>query len=67
MIETIVSSSEKPKLRDTKVKVYPYMSQVPLELSGKFDTEISSESVNRVETFYVAKGPSCSLVSWKRY
>ena len=54
----------KPQLVETSAKVYPYMSDKPLTLCGKFRATVTSGSCSSVETFYVAKGSSSSILSW---
>ena len=54
----------KPQLAETSAKVYPYMSDEPLTLCGKFRATVASGSSSSVETFYVAKGSSSSVLSW---
>lgn len=54
----------KPQLAETSAKVYPYMSDKPLTLCGKFRATVTSGSCSSVETFYVAKGSSSSILSW---
>jgi hypothetical protein len=54
----------KPQISETKTKVYPYMSEKPLNLCGKFEAEVSSKLGSSEETFYVAKGSSNSILSW---
>ena len=54
----------KPQLAETSAKVYPYMSDKPLTLCGKFRAAVTSGSCSSVETFYVAKGSSSSILSW---
>ena len=54
----------KPQLAETRAKVYPYMSDKPLILCGKFRATFTSRSCSSVETFYVAKGSSSSILSW---
>ena len=46
-------------------RVYPYMSSKPLELCGKFQSDGTNKQDTCSGTFYVAKGPSRSLLSWK--
>ena len=55
----------KPVLSPSSIKVYPYMSDKPLHLCGVFKSDISSCHETCNTTFYVAKGPSRSLISWK--
>ena len=54
----------KPQLAETSAKVYPYMSDKPLTLCGKFRATVTSGSCSSVETFSVAKGSSSSILSW---
>ena len=54
----------KPQLVETSAKVYPYMSDKPLTLCGKFRATVTSGSCSSVETFSVAKGSSSSILSW---
>ena len=54
----------KPQLAETRAKVYPYMSDKPLILCGKFRATVTSGSCSSVETFYVATGSSSSILSW---
>ena len=54
----------KPQLVETSAKVYPYMSDKPLTLCGKFRATVTNGSSSSVETFYVAKGSSSSILSW---
>ena len=53
----------KPQLVETSAKVYPYMFDKPLTLCGKFRATATSGSGSSVETFYVAKGSSSSILS----
>ena len=46
-------------------RLYPYMSSKPLELCGKFQSDVTNKQDTCSGTFYVAKGPSRSLLSWK--
>ena len=55
----------KPPLQSSNTKVYPYMSDKPLDLCGKFKANISSGQHACLGTFYVINGPSDSLLSWK--
>ena len=54
----------KPQISETKTKVYPYMSENPLSLCGKFEAKVSSKLGSSEEIFYVAKGSSNSILSW---
>ena len=54
----------KPRLSETKTKVYPYMSRNPLSLKGKFNANVKSGLNSADEVFYVAKGSSSSILSW---
>ena len=53
----------KPQISETKTKVYPYMSEKPLNLCGKFEAKVSSKLGSSEEIFYVAKGSSNSILS----
>jgi len=55
----------RPPLVESVTKVYPYMSPKPLNLCGKFQTEVTKDRQTCTETFHVTKGPSSSLLSWK--
>ena len=46
-----------PQLTETSAKVYPYMSDKPLNLCGKFQATLTAE------TFYVAKDDIMSVKS----
>jgi transposase InsO family protein len=54
-----------PRLASTTTRIFPYMSETPLELRGRFEAELRNDGVSCRETFYVAEGPSTSLLSWK--
>ena len=53
-----------PHLLSTSTQIYPYMTTEPLELCGTFRANISSSHGASVETLYVAKGSSSSILSW---
>ena len=55
----------RPVLLSCTTRVYPYMSSKPLELCGKFQSDVTNKQDTYSGTFYVAKGPSRSLLSWK--
>ena len=55
----------KPKLSGTNEKIFPYGSNKPLPLVGKCDCELETEKKFSVETFFVVKGTTACLVSWK--
>jgi hypothetical protein len=57
--------SPRPSLEQTRIKVYPYKTETPLPVLGQFTSIVASETVNRTETFYVVKGTSGSLLSWR--
>ncbi|CAB3993644.1 Hypothetical predicted protein [Paramuricea clavata] len=57
--------SPRPSLEQTRIKVYPYQTETPLPVLGQFTSTVASETVNRTETFYVVKGTSGSLLSWR--
>lgn len=54
-----------PKLAPSSVKIYGYQSKVPLCILGTFDTTLESETKKLDAKFYVVKGSSGSLLSWK--
>ena len=54
-----------PKLEPSSVKSYGYLSKVPLRALGKFSTKLESETKKMHARFYVVKGSSGSLLSWK--
>jgi hypothetical protein len=62
---TFAKLRTKPKLRGTNEKIFPYGSNKPLPLVGKCDCEIETEKKFSVETFFVVKGTTGCLVSWK--
>ena len=53
-----------PVLLSCTTIMYPYMSSKPLELCGKFQSDVTNKQDTCSGTFYVAKGPSRSLLSW---
>jgi hypothetical protein len=53
-----------PKLQRDKIKIYPYGSQTPLSVLGKFTGVIESKRKMSNTTFYVVKGNSGSLLSY---
>jgi hypothetical protein len=57
--------SPRPSLEQTRIKVYPYQTETPLPVLGQFTSIVASETVNCTETFYVVKGTSGSLLSWR--
>ncbi len=57
--------SPRPTLERTRIKVYPYQTETPLPVLGQFTSIVASETVHRTETFYVVKGTSGSLLSWR--
>jgi hypothetical protein len=57
--------TDRPPLLPSKSKIYPYMSEKPLNLCGKFEAELRNQQHSYRETFYVISGPSSSLLSWK--
>jgi hypothetical protein len=57
--------SPQPPLVSSKTKIFPYMSKEPLFVCGKFQTKLKSDKCECSDTFYVVKGPSSSLISWK--
>ena len=62
---TFAKLRTKPKLSRTNEKIFPYGSNKPLPLVGKCDCEIETEKKFSVETFFVVKGTTGCLVSWK--
>jgi len=54
-----------PKREPSSVKIYGYQSKVPLSVLGKFSTTLESETKKLRAKFYVLKGSSGSLLSWK--
>lgn len=57
--------TKQPSLEKTRVKVYPYQSDTPLPVLGKFTAPITSTRSTRNEIFHVVKGTSGSLLSWQ--
>ena len=55
----------KPKLNKTNEKIFPYGSNKPLPLVGKCKCEVETEKKFSVETFFIVKGTTGCLVSWK--
>ena len=55
----------RPVLLSCTTRVYPYMSSKPLELCGKFQSDVTNKQNTCSGTFYVVKGPSRSLLSWE--
>ena len=62
---TFAKLRTKPKLSGTNEKIFPYGSNKPLPLVGKCDCEVETEKKFSVETFFVVKGTTGCLVSWK--
>ena len=54
-----------PKLEPSSVKIYGYQSKVPFGVLGKFSTTFEAETKKLRAKFYVVKGSSGSLLSWK--
>ena len=54
-----------PKLEPSSVKIYGYQSKVTLGVFGKYSTTLESETKKLRAKFYVVKGSSGSLLSWK--
>ena len=54
---------EKPALRPTMVKIFPYKSQVPLAIYGVFSGTAMAFGNSHISQFYVAKGKHGSLLS----
>ncbi len=57
--------SPRPTLERTRIKFYPYQTETPLPVLGQFTSIVASENVHRTATFYVVKGTSGSLLSWR--
>ena len=57
--------SPRPSLKQTHIKVYPYQTETPIPVLGQFTSNITSGTAHRTETFYVVKGTSGSLLSWR--
>lgn len=53
------------KREPSSVKIYGYQSKVPLSVLGKFSTTLESETKKLRAKFFVVKGSSGSLLSWK--
>ena len=57
--------SPRPTLERTRNKVYPYQTETRLPVLGQFTSILVLETIHRTETFYVVKGTSGSLLSWR--
>ena len=57
--------STRPRLQKTRIKIYPYQTETPLPVLGRFTAPITSDTTNRTEIFYVVKGTGGSLLSWR--
>ena len=56
----------KPLLQETAVRVYPYQSEKPIEVLGKFQaTMCTDQGAKCHDTMYVVKGQCGSLLSWQ--
>ena len=55
----------KPKLNKTNEKIFPYGSNKPLPLVGKCKCEVETEKKFSMEMFFIVKGTTGCLVSWK--
>ena len=55
--------NEKPVLRQTKVRIFPYQSQVPLTIYGVFSGTAMACGNSHSSKVYVAKGKHVSLLS----
>lgn len=53
------------KREPSSVKIYGYHSKVPLSVLGKFSTTLESETKKLHAKFFVVKGSSGFLLSWK--
>jgi hypothetical protein len=62
---TFTKLRTKSKLSGTNEKIFPYGPNKPLPLVGKCDCEVETEKKISVETFFVVKGTTGFLVSWK--
>eukprot|EP00795_Rhopilema_esculentum_P006556 gene6556-12053_t len=60
--ETFSQIPSDPKLEKTTVKVYPYNSNSPVTLLGKFQATVETKKRITVATFYVTEGNSGSLL-----
>eukprot|EP00795_Rhopilema_esculentum_P016997 gene16999-8501_t len=60
--ETFSQIPSDPKLEKTTVKVYPYNSNSPVKLLGKFQATVETKKRITVATFYVTEGNSGSLL-----
>ena len=60
--ETFSQIQSDPKLEKTTVKVYPYNSNSPLKLLGKFQATVETKKRITVATFYVTEVNSGSLL-----
>ena len=56
--ETFIQIPSDPKLEKTSVKVYPYNSNSPVKLLGKFQATVETKKRNTVATVYVTEGNS---------
>ena len=57
--------SPRPSLKQTHIKIYPYQTETHIPVLGQFTSNITSGTAHRTETFYVVKGTSVSLLSWR--
>ena len=55
--------NEKPVLPQTKVRIFPYQSQVPLTIYGVFSGTAMACGNSHSSKVYVAKGKHVSLLS----
>jgi len=53
----------KPALEETQIRIYPYLSQEPLKLYGKFRAKIECCGRTTDTTVYVAEGDADALLS----
>ncbi|KAK3752856.1 hypothetical protein QZH41_000328 [Actinostola sp. cb2023] len=57
---------KRPALQPTSTRVYPYKSDTPLKMLGKFEADITTEkAITSQETIYVTEGAGGSLLSWR--
>lgn len=53
------------RLQPTSIKIYPYNSQVPLPIRGKFEAKFRNGTTTTTATFYVVEGNSGSLLGYQ--
>ena len=57
--------TNRPMLKQTKVRIHPYKSSKPLTVLGKFTTTLKFKSTCIKGKIYVVQGSGGSLLSWK--